>query len=259
MLKICSSCGESLEINMFSIRKLSKDGFNRKCKVCMTKEQQSYYAKIKEVKSEKSKEWYQNNKELAAKRQKLYQKSNKEIIKERRQANKEPMAVYGKEYRKRNKTVLAIKHKKYHEDNIEKVKEYYKINKAVVAQKQKIYAKNNRDKYRNTEQKRQAEKKQLPHTLTVDQWQSIKLHFENCCAYCGKKLPLEQEHLLALSKGGEYTNNNIIPACKSCNCSKGNNDFFIWYPKHKNFSTKREKYILKFLNYENGQQQLKII
>lgn len=257
--KICSSCGEDLDASMFSERKLSKDGFNRRCKTCMTKEQQAYYTKIKETLQEKKRKWYQANKDFAAGRQRIYQNANKEIIRERRQANKENMATYGREYREKNKEKLVIKHKKYHEDNLEKVRKYYEINKVVVTEKQKIYAKNNRDKFNGYNNKREAIKKQLPHTLTVKQWESIKLYFNNCCAYCGKELSLEQEHLLALSKGGEYTNNNIIPSCKSCNCSKNDRDFFEWYPKHKSYSKKREKIILKFLNYKNGIQQLKII
>lgn len=91
------------------------------------------------------------------------------------------------------------------------------------------------------------------------QWEEIKKHFDYKCAYCGKDLPLAQEHFLALSKEGEYTLNNIIPSCKSCNSSKATKDFFKWYPNYKNYSKKRERAILKFLGYTDENQQLKII
>ena len=105
-------------------------------------------------------------------------------------------------------------------------------------------------------QRRMALKRKLSSTLTLAQWENMKMHFNNKCAYCGKELPLAQEHFLALTKGGEYTVNNIIPSCKTCNSSKCNKDFFTWYPKYKYFSKKREKIILKFLNYKNEIQQL---
>ena len=123
----------------------------------------------------------------------------------------------------------------------------------------KKYKINHSEEFCIREQKRRTLKKSLESTFTPKQWEQTKEHFNNSCCYCGKELPLEMEHLIALSKGGEYTSNNIIPSCKSCNCSKNNKDFFIWYPKYRHYSKKREKKILEFLNYKNEFQQLKII
>lgn len=63
-----------------------------------------------------------------------------------------------------------------------------------------------------------------------------------------KKLPLQQEHWLALSKGGEFSKENIVCACGSCNQSKGDRDFFLWFRKYKYYSIKRENKLLEFLN-----------
>lgn len=106
---------------------------------------------------------------------------------------------------------------------------------------------------------RRALKKDLPNTLTESQWENAKKQFDNKCAYCGKEKPLEQDHFVALKNGGEYTHNNIIPACKNCNCRKSAKDFFTWYPKFKHYSKKRETKILKYLGYTNGIQQLSLI
>ena len=115
---------------------------------------------------------------------------------------------------------------------------------------------NHREERHNIQQRRRSKKRQLVSTLTIKQWDMIKKYFNNQCAYCGEELPLEQEHFLALTKCGEYTINNIICACKSCNSSKGNKDFFEWYPKYRYYSKKRENTILKFLNYKGKNQQL---
>lgn len=107
-------------------------------------------------------------------------------------------------------------------------------------------------------QKRRARKLLLPDTLTLKQWKQVKECFNNKCAYCGTELPLTKEHFVPLNKGGEYTINNIIPVCLSCNSSKKDKDFFSWYPVQSFYSKTRERKILKYLGYKNNKQQLKI-
>jgi len=100
----------------------------------------------------------------------------------------------------------------------------------------------------------------LPATLTLNQWKQIKEDFNYQCAYCGKHLEnLTQDHFIALENGGEYTKENIIPACMSCNTSKRDKDFFEWYPQQDFYSKEREKRILEHLKYiTQNNQQLKL-
>lgn len=57
--------------------------------------------------------------------------------------------------------------------------------------------------------------------LTRAQWDSIKATFGQRCAYCGEKPKrLTQDHLIPLSKGGDHTAANVVPACKPCNSRK---------------------------------------
>ena len=95
--------------------------------------------------------------------------------------------------------------------------------------------------------------------MTLKQWNYIKGKFNNKCAYCGEEKLLEQEHFIPVNKGGEYTSNNIIPACKHCNSSKQDSNFFEWYPKQDFYSKEREEFILNHLGYKEDKQQLKII
>lgn len=68
--------------------------------------------------------------------------------------------------------------------------------------------------------------------ITPDQWiEKVKL-FKSCCAYCKKKTKdLEMEHVIPLSKGGPHTIENLVPACKSCNCKKFTTDEVIFRQK----------------------------
>lgn len=57
--------------------------------------------------------------------------------------------------------------------------------------------------------------------LTVAQWQETLLVFNHACAYCLRQgVPLEQEHMMPISRGGAHSADNVVPACRSCNASK---------------------------------------
>ena len=66
----------------------------------------------------------------------------------------------------------------------------------------------------------------LEHTLTWFEWEETKKVFSYRCAYCGKKETennkLEMEHIIPASRGGGFTKENIIPACRKCNMKKFN-------------------------------------
>ncbi|WP_009630711.1 HNH endonuclease [Synechocystis sp. PCC 7509] len=58
----------------------------------------------------------------------------------------------------------------------------------------------------------------------------IKLEFALCCAYCGvKSQKLTLDHVLAESKGGIKSRQNLVPACARCNKSKGSKHLTDWY------------------------------
>lgn len=47
-------------------------------------------------------------------------------------------------------------------------------------------------------------------------------YFNSHCAYCIRPLvQVTLDHIVPLSKGGEHSIGNIVPACQSCNSSKG--------------------------------------
>lgn len=68
--------------------------------------------------------------------------------------------------------------------------------------------------------------------LTYKQWKFVVEFFEGRCAYCGWKQTflseLTEDHLVPLREGGPRTVLNILPACKSCNSSKGARQAYLW-------------------------------
>ena len=68
----------------------------------------------------------------------------------------------------------------------------------------------------------------VEHDLSDTQWTALKEAWGGC-AYCGVvDKPLQRDCVLALSRGGRYTLENIVPACGSCNTSKCNDEVTGW-------------------------------
>ena len=70
--------------------------------------------------------------------------------------------------------------------------------------------------------------RRVEHDLTDDQWVALQAAWGGC-AYCGATdKSLQRDCVLALSRGGRYTLDNIAPACGSCNASKSNEEVTTW-------------------------------
>ncbi len=69
--------------------------------------------------------------------------------------------------------------------------------------------------------------------LTDAQWHAL-MDAWGCCAYCGAEEPaLQKDTMLPISRGGRYTLANVVPACRSCNASKGNTELTSWMRRKK--------------------------
>ena len=76
--------------------------------------------------------------------------------------------------------------------------------------------------------KRKRRMDRVEHDLSVEQWNALKAAWGGC-AYCGAEdEPLQRDCVLPLSRGGRYTLENIVPACRSCNASKCNDEITGW-------------------------------
>lgn len=82
------------------------------------------------------------------------------------------------------------------------------------------------------------------------EWKECVIFFGGECAYCGgtprKGQRLTRDHLEPVSVGGRTIQSNIVPACSSCNSSKGAEDFKDWFMKQPFFSQERLNKIFKW-------------
>ncbi len=85
-------------------------------------------------------------------------------------------------------------------------------------------------KYARRRKKRMAK---VDHDLSPAQWAALQSEWGGC-AYCGAvDTPLQRDCVLAISRGGRYTLDNIVPACGSCNASKCNDEVTGWLRRKK--------------------------
>lgn len=137
---------------------------------------------------------------------------------------------------------------------------YRKINKGQESLYNSMYQKNNRVRINFLDQKRRALKRQLPATLTNQDWEECLKYFDYKDAYTG--LPMEiisQDHVIPLSKRGGYVKQNIVPCEKNINASKCNRDMEEWYKKQEFFSEQRLQKIYDWIGMKDNIQQLSIL
>ena len=67
----------------------------------------------------------------------------------------------------------------------------------------------------------------VEHDLTPAQWAALKAAWGGC-AYCRATGALQRDCVLPISRGGRYTLDNVVPACRSCNASKCNSETTAW-------------------------------
>jgi len=73
----------------------------------------------------------------------------------------------------------------------------------------------------------------VDHDLSDEQWAALQAAWGGC-AYCGATdTALQRDCILAISRGGRYTLENVVPACRSCNASKWNDEVTGWLRRRR--------------------------
>jgi 5-methylcytosine-specific restriction endonuclease McrA len=83
------------------------------------------------------------------------------------------------------------------------------------------WAQANPDRRKVIYERRRAAKLGTVNTLTTAEWVETLDYFGGACGYCGRSdVPMTMDHMTPFHRGGAHDSANVIPACKSCNCSK---------------------------------------
>ena len=129
--------------------------------------------------------------------------------------------------------LIKARSRQWRQANPDLVKGYKKrwveANPEMDRQHKRQWVEANPGKVKHTRQRYQYKRRSavsIPYTTT-----QLKAKFEifgNECVYCLSREDLTVDHFLPLSLGGIDGLINLVPACRSCNCSKNDSDPIAW-------------------------------
>ncbi len=254
--KRCTRCGVEYPAteDFFSPDKRKPGRVISICKSCRRETSRLYREKNPEKVKERFHRYYHNNVDAMRARRRRYYVENREAErasarryyeanqdKERERirryyhANRDKEREYNRRYRIENMEREHERGRQYYAENVEKLREknrrYRAENPEKIRELNRRWQANNLDKVALNARRRHARKLALPDTLTQEQWLNALEYWQRCCAYCGKQAnKLMIEHYVPLTNpacpGTVAT--NIVPACGSCNISKGKRDAVEW-------------------------------
>jgi len=190
MVQVCSKCSIEKALDEFYWRN-DQASYRRDCKACVC---QGVRLNAQKRYAEDPDYWRKSHRRKTEAKPELYRRISRCSARRRRRLNPLPALEAERMYRTRFP---------------ERVRNA-----------QRKWAGENPDWFRIKDQRRKAFAAELPATLTPIEWKEIQVEHGHKCAYCGSSRPLEQDHVIPLSRGGPYTKSNIVPACKPCNASK---------------------------------------
>lgn len=284
--KDCTKCNIIKPLTDFNKRKNGLGGKDSRCRACynaQSKDKKAEYDKKyraqnkdeilkkgrgrhhanREHANEKRRQHYLINRDHHLEKMKNWREENKDYI---RGYNREKMRKYReshpeyviqerlrrKEHYRLNREVYADRWKRYYSENKESLRkrgrDRYHLNKKYYQTKWRNYYQTPKGQLasRRASHKRRASECGVAHTLTTEQWDSALDYFDNRCAYCGEDGKMTQDHFVPVSKGGDYADGNIVPACGPCNYSKRDRNFSDWFKRQSFYDSERADAIMSF-------------
>ena len=218
-LKRCSCCKNKKTKDHFTKDSHCPDGLCRYCRECVSVKKSQYVSKNPEkVKRQKAEDYEKHKLKRKAKMAEYYLE-NKEYLKKR-----------SRDYNATHKEEKAANGAKWYQEHRQEVLRY-----SAEYRRRKPYVKN------SSHQRRRARKRNLPNTMSAQNWEHALNYFHGCCAVCGRSAGLwhkiAADHWIPLSAADcpGTVKKNIVPLCHDikggeggCNNSKRGTDPVKW-------------------------------
>lgn len=244
--KSCPRCGSVKALKEFRCRASPRYPGERVayCKPCEQEYKRDWESRNREKEVNRRRAWRAAHREHVNKQLRRWRKKNRQKVRAqarcRYQRDPERQREHSRRYIRKHRAELresgrkrywanpqperlrALQYNKKHPDRCRAALRRYRAAHAEeVRERTRSYFASNPDKRRAYSAKRKALKRGARLCdLTAQEWSNLLESFGNCCAYCGQRKPLTQDHLVPLSRGGGHTLVNIVPACQGCNNRK---------------------------------------
>jgi len=214
-MKICSTCKVLKSFDSFHKDKRNNSGLKSSCKSCVKIYKKQYDLENAENIKIYDKQYYLENIDSKRAYYKRYYIENIDMIKEQKKRYRLENIDKFKQYRLDHAENKKIYNKQYHLENVDSKRAYYKQ-----------YRLNNADEMRNNNAKRRAQKLNNG-TYKISKKELVRL-YNSPCFYCGSGENVEADHVVPISRGGQHSIGNLVPACRACNRSKHNKLLIEW-------------------------------
>lgn len=75
--------------------------------------------------------------------------------------------------------------------------------------------------------------------------------WDNTCAYCGSDRAHTLDHVIPRAQGGATKRGNLLACCPTCNLSKSDTNWLLWYRSQTFWCEEKELTILEWLTYNH--------
>lgn len=197
-MKRCTQCGKVKKLGEFTRDKQLRSGITSRCKTCSSEYQRKYQE--------------QNRERVAAQKREYYKRNRADFL-ERARTRVTAMSESQRALLVAYKAAHNIHHR---QKNVGRMREQQRIYAAILEGKVSRA---------RIDARRRQRISQAPVTLTAGEWLELLEQQNYACAYCGKPFSVDlkatRDHIIPVLHGGGLTRENVLPACQSCNSSKG--------------------------------------
>jgi len=193
MAKTCTVCKLNLPVEAFNKASKAKDGLQVRCREC---------SRLNNL------QWYQNNKEHHKVKVLSHRKDNPDLVSYWRKKWQQT-----EQYREYSR-MYQLNYRKLFPDRV----------KATETKR------NQTDTRKHSFKLKTYRRRGAVGSHSLAEWQEKLAEYHNKCAYCTQDAAT-RDHRIPLIKGGTNFIDNIVPACFSCNSSKGaktDMEFIAW-------------------------------
>ena len=215
-MKPCTKCGIEKPFEAFVRRRANKDGLAAHCKACDYLHAKDYRKRHPEKLREQQRRYRQKYPEKERLRARRWEAAHREQERCRQNtwnaAHREQKCAQRRAHYWTHRVLSLARSAQWRAANPEKARASQKRWERAHPEQLKALRNAHRSRKRGA----------VISDLTHLQWIALQVQYDHRCVYCGKRAKghLTQDHVTPLSKGGNHTASNIVPACRSCNSKK---------------------------------------